>query len=152
MIRQLKSIVKNVKNFFGRTPDSHLGGRGCPYCRQSRGEKLIKNILTDHHIEFEFQKRFNDCRDNKPLPFDFYLPKYNLCIEYQGEQHYRPFYHKSMNKENGQKLFEKQQLHDQIKRDYCNIKGIRLLEIRYDEDTISKLEEEIDELREYKVS
>lgn len=23
-----------------------------------------------------------------PLPFDFYLPKHNCCIEYQGRQHY----------------------------------------------------------------
>lgn len=149
---KIEIVCNKCHQSFWQTPCSHLNGRGCPHCRQSRGEKLIKNILTDHHIEFEFQKRFKDCKDNKPLPFDFYLPKYNLCIEYQGEQHYRPFYHKSMNKENGQKSFEKQQLHDQIKRDYCKSKGIRLLEIRYDEDTISKLEEEIDELREYKVS
>jgi hypothetical protein len=24
----------------------------------------------------------------KPLPFDFYLPSHNLCIEFNGKQHY----------------------------------------------------------------
>ena len=42
---------------------------------------------------FESQKRFKDCKDKRQLPFDFYLPSYNVCIEYQGEQHYRPIDH-----------------------------------------------------------
>ena len=34
------------------------------------------------------------------LPFDFYLPYYNLCIEFDGEQHFNSHYYETMFKEN----------------------------------------------------
>ena len=48
----------------------------------------MRNYLIKHEFEFEEQKRFKDCRNKKPLPFDFYLPQYNLCIEFDGQLHY----------------------------------------------------------------
>ena len=41
-------------------------------------------------IKFERQKRFDGCKDIRMLPFDFYLLDYNICIEYDGEQHFIP--------------------------------------------------------------
>ena len=73
-----------------------------------------------------YPKRFDDCRDQRTLPFDFYLPKYNLCIEYQGSQHYMPTRRFGDDK----KLLYRQK-HDHIKREYCRDKGINLLEIPY---------------------
>lgn len=126
---------------FMQSPSNHLKGQGCPYCNESKGENRIKNWLMEKNIRFEAQKRFKDCRNKKTLPFDFYLPDYDMCIEYQGEQHYSPkmYIGKSGSEVIGTDIYNKQRLHDQIKRDYCKDCGIRLLEIRYDE----KIEERL---------
>jgi hypothetical protein len=46
--------------------------------------------LDNYNIIFDFQKTYDDClsNDSNKLRFDFYLPKYNLCIEFDGRQHY----------------------------------------------------------------
>lgn len=53
----------------------------------SQGEYQVTKFLLERGIKFETQKRFSDCRDKTYLPFDFYLPKFNLLIEFQGVQH-----------------------------------------------------------------
>lgn len=110
-------------------PANILRGKGCPICNESHGEKLIRKWLDIYHIEYEVQKKFDNCKDIKPLPFDFYLPCHNVLIEYQGIQHYQPFEHYG-----GQEKFDNQLKHDKIKADYCKQNDIRLLCIRYDED------------------
>ena len=69
-------------------PSNLLTGYGCPECNESKGEKQVGLWLRQHDIMYVSQKRFDDCCDKKSLPFDFYLPNYNTCIEYQGKQHY----------------------------------------------------------------
>lgn len=101
---------------------------GCPKCASSLGEKLIKEFLDKFLINHITQFIFPDCKYKNPLRFDFYLPNYNLLIEYQGEQHYRPVDYWGGNDE-----FIVQQLKDQIKRDYCKNNNINLLEIKYTE-------------------
>ena len=61
--------------------------------------------------------------------FDFYLPDYNLCIEYDGEQHFKPLKHFG-----GEKDLTERQENDKIKTNYCLENKISLLRIRYDED------------------
>jgi hypothetical protein len=63
---------------------------GCPACNFSKGEARIKSFLIEHGLKYESQKRFADCKDKKPLPFDFHLPELNCLIEYQGQQHFEP--------------------------------------------------------------
>lgn len=111
---------------FLQSPNNHLQGQGCPKCKESKGEKTIRRYLELNCIYFEQEKRFDDCRDKNPLPFDFYIPSENTLIEFQGRQHYVmvDFF-------GGQKGFDKQQKHDGIKRDYCKLKGVRLLEIPF---------------------
>lgn len=92
----------------------------------SYGELAIREVLDLYHINYKDEHLFDDCRDKKPLPFDFYLPDYNLCIEYQGEQHY-----KAVEFFGGEESLKIRQLHDQIKRDYCNLNNIVLIEIPY---------------------
>lgn len=110
-------------------PNKILCGRGCPRCHESNGERYIRVWLTNHNIQYESEKIFHDCRDIKPLSFDFYLPDYNVCIEYQGGQHYFP-----VEIFGGEEQFEIQIKHDKIKSDYCKQNDIRLLCIKYDED------------------
>jgi hypothetical protein len=122
---------------FEQTPHHHAAGVGCPQCKKSKGELKIKKILEESNINFIPQKTFDDCKGRKnKLPFDFYIPKYNLLIEYQGEQHY-------MIKEHwgGEREFIKLQVTDKLKKDYCSLKGIRLLEITYKDDVEKVLKE-----------
>lgn len=123
------------KHEWPAAPNNILGGNGCPRCNESHGEKLITSWLNSHKIKFIPQYRFDDCKDKYTLPFDFYLVDYNICIEYQGEQHYR-----AIDFFGGDARFEICQLHDQIKRDYCDNNNIPLLCIRYDENIEEKLE------------
>ena len=73
---------------FWQTPHNHFHGTGCPKCKESFGEKAIRLWLDQNNIQYEQQKRFEWCRNKNPLPYDFYLPKYNTLIEYNGRQHY----------------------------------------------------------------
>jgi formate dehydrogenase assembly factor FdhD len=110
-------------------PGNILSGCGCPKCNKSKGESNIEFWLQLNKINYVPQKIFNDCRDIKPLPFDFYLSDYNACIEYDGEQHFRPieFF-------GGKEGFEKRQYHDNIKNEYCKNNGISLLRIPYNKN------------------
>ena len=92
-------------------------------CKESVGEECVRKYLELNKIEFIQEKRFDDCRDNKPLPFDFYLPQHNLIIEFDGEQHYKPKF--------GEDSFLQTQKHDKIKNEYCKIHNINLLRIPY---------------------
>lgn len=60
-------------------------------CINSKGELRIRQVLDEIGIVYIQQFVFDDCRmpwSNYPARFDFYLPQYNICIEYNGEQHY----------------------------------------------------------------
>ena len=69
------------------------------------------------------------------MKFDFYLPDYNLCIEFQGEQHYDiEFFMRTVKGEERQlKLFQDLINRDITKKIYCKTHGIDVLEIIYDE-------------------
>ena len=69
------------------------------------------------------KKRFNDCKDKKPLPFDFYLPEYNICIEFDGQHHYRDIF--------GISKLENTQSHDNIKNLYCYNNDIKIIRIPF---------------------
>lgn len=117
-------------------PSALLYGEGCPKCKTSKGEKAIANWLNNKNILYDSQYTFNDCKDKNMLPFDFYLPDYNLCVEYQGKQHYEPVGYFG-----GEEKFCIQQRHDQIKRDYCANNNILLFEIPYFKDINKELED-----------
>ena len=107
-------------------PASLLAGRGCPLCRQSKGERLIALCLSENNIKFIPQYTFDACRDKNPLPFDFYLPDDNVCIEYDGAQHFRVVDHFG-----GEEGLLIRQKHDNIKTKFCNDNEIKLIRIRY---------------------
>lgn len=108
------------------TPANTLSGCGCPRCSKSKGEEQICKLLDNVNVYYERQKTFDDCKDIKPLPFDFYLPNYNCCIEYDGEQHYR-----AVDYFGGEEYFRYVIKHDNIKNDYCKNNNIKLLRIPY---------------------
>lgn len=97
----------------------------CPKCssKESLGELLIRDFLDQHNIKYEQEKRFNDCKDKKPLPFDFYLPEYNICIEFDGQYHYQDIF--------GINALEKTRRHDNIKNLYCYNNDIKIIRIPF---------------------
>lgn len=103
-------------------------GKKCPNCEHaSKGEAKVGEILEDWGIKFNGQHRFRNCYDLRPLPFDYYLPEYNVCIEYDGEQHFRKINHWSN--------YEKTIKHDQMKNEFCINNNIPLIRIPYWEES-----------------
>lgn len=100
----------------------------CPFCSIKKGEQKILSFLQLNNIEYEFQKSYDGLIGVKggKLSYDFYLPKFNYLIEYQGEQHEHPVEYFG-----GEKQFEIQQEHDKRKRMYANHYNINLLEVWY---------------------
>jgi hypothetical protein len=104
-----------------------LNGVRCPDCQYSKGEERINNYLILNKISHESQKTFDTLvgMSNGLLSYDFYLPEYNLLIEYQGEFHDgNGNYYMKQN-------LEKQQEHDRRKKEYAQLNNIKLLEIWY---------------------
>lgn len=132
---KLNFICKNGHNF-DMLWRHYKNGSSCPKCSKYKGEEKIIELLKELHINFEYQKKFDGLigLGNKHLSYDFYLPQYNLLIEYQGEQHERPIEHFG-----GEKQFKKQLKHDAIKKEYTVNNNINLLEIWYYE--YNKIEE-----------
>ena len=121
-------IICPKHGVFKKTAHSLLYRRaGCPYCKMSSGELKILNFLTRHNIKYNFQYSFQKCRGkSNKLPFDFYIPKYNTCIEFDGKQHFKP-----VSIYGGQKAFLKIQKSDSIKNKYCHNNQIKLIRISY---------------------
>lgn len=94
-------------------PSNILNGTGCPICNLSHGEKEIQFILDKFNIKYEIQKQFIGLvgTRNKPLSYDFYLPEYNILIEYQGKQHEQPIKYFG-----AEAQFKIQQEHDRRKK------------------------------------
>lgn len=64
-------------------------GKQCPKCMNYyNGEHKISCLLDMWGIQYTEQFRFLECKDQRPLPFDFYLLDYNVCIEFDGQQHF----------------------------------------------------------------
>ena len=102
------------------------GGQLCKYCSgsESVGEFRIRNYLEENCIQFCQEYWFDDCRDIKPLPFDFYLPDNNTIIEFDGRQHFDETNYFSYS-------YEKTKQHDAIKSNYCSTNNIKLIRIPY---------------------
>jgi len=118
-------IICKIHGEFEQSVHNHLQGSGCPKCQSlcfSSGELRIKNWLKRKRIFFIPQKKFDGCKNIRCLPFDFFLPKYNICIEYDGKQHFdrrSKFYCQEVLK------------NDSIKNKYCLDKGIKLVRISF---------------------
>lgn len=105
----------------------------CNYCvrTESNLEILVRKWLEENNINFIQEYKFDDCVAKRRLPFDFYLPQHNICIEVDGIQHY-----KSGERLHGH-LFDEQDFkkiveHDEIKNNYCKENNIKLLRLGYD--------------------
>lgn len=143
--KTMKDLIKVKCNKDGYEWESKaellLRGIRCPICnKKSLGEINIINYLDKHNIHYETQKKFNDCKDIKPLPFDFYIPNINTCIEYDGIQHFEPVDFAGKGKEWAEKNFNETIRRDNIKNEFCKNNGVNLVRIPYYKDIESELD------------
>jgi len=131
---KIKIICKN-HGVFIQSPKNHLKKQGCPKCNISKGESFIKTYLNSEEIIYEEQKMFDECKYKRKLKFDFYLPIQNICIEYDGKQHFEKY---KFEKDNN--VLNTRQIRDKIKTDYCQNNNIKLIRIKYNENINKKLE------------
>lgn len=122
---------------FEQIPNSHLSGKGCEHCAneelQSKAVKEIIQYFDSNNILYELEKTFEECKNILLLRFDFYLPTYNMCIEYDGLQHFESCGWGGVEK------LKLTQLNDKIKNEYCEINNINLIRIKYNENHIKSL-------------
>jgi hypothetical protein len=130
MTDKVKIYCPIHSGFFYQSPADHLR-RGCNICSSSKGELKIHEFLTRNNIVFEKEKRLKGCRNKKGLRFDFFLPGVNMCIEYDGEQHYKHVIFRCRDDIDPCDRFENVKKRDEIKNKYCEKHNIKLLRIPY---------------------
>lgn len=81
------TVICKKHGRFSISPEKHLLGRGCQECNMSSGEAMVAQCLASLGLEYERQKIFENLKVISHLKFDFYLPKLNALIEYDGAQH-----------------------------------------------------------------
>ena len=136
---KLKIFCKSCENIFFQRFDNHIKSCGCICKKESIGEKTIANYLKNKNINFIRQHTFENCRNpitkKKKYSFDFYLPDFNICIEYDGRLHYEPIEYFG-----GEKVLNIIKNNDKNKTNYCKSNNITLVRIKFDEDIKQKLD------------
>ncbi len=89
----------------------------------------VDNIFKNERIYFHFRPDWLD-----GLELDIYVSSYNLGIEYQGIQHYKPLKHWG-----GEPGFAKRRANDIRKKNLCEQNGVRLIYFYYYEDITEEL-------------
>lgn len=122
----------------GNTFETSIGGFKsgkirCEICskKSSIYEYKVEEWLIKNKIEHVREKRFKNCKDLLPLPFDFYLEDKNILIEVDGEGHYKPIFYNEYSKQKAEELFNQTKKHDEIKTKYCEENEINLIRIPY---------------------
>lgn len=127
-LKKVKIICKEHGIFY-QTPKDHLKGHGCIKCSNfSNGEKKIEELLNDIGINFVREYKFDSCisKKNVKLPFDFYLPDFNILIEYDGKQHFEP-----VDKFGGEESFLTLKGNDIVRNNWSEEKKIKLIRVSY---------------------
>jgi hypothetical protein len=120
------------------TVNNRFRGRDCPKCalKNSKPQRKIEEFLNKNKICYKTEYKITECKNKRPLPFDFaiFKPKDDLIflIEYQGEQHFFPIW--------GQKQLQYIQNNDKIKLNFCKTNNINLFEINFLDDLEQKMQ------------
>lgn len=115
---------------FYKKPHDFLSGKiNCPKCKISKGENKIREYLDSNHINYIYNKHSLTFLDK--LKPDFYLPDYNLVIEYDGEQHFKPIKFGNYSDVKAENIFEKTKQNDELKNKLCEENNVKVLRISY---------------------
>jgi hypothetical protein len=116
--------------YFEKSMNGHInGGEGCPQCSSPKNEQIVGTILNNFKIPYVHQYKINLFNAPRSNRVDYYLPDYNLIIEYNGEQHYELCLFKGMSQETAIRTYEYQVKRDIALRKYCFDNDIALFEI-----------------------
>lgn len=144
-----KSILRYICPFHSNSINSiayynFYSGQGCPHCKSSKGENKIREWLIKNKIKFEQQYKFDGLKEKRLLSYDFYIPDYNILIEYQGQFHDGTVHKMNPHLQKEEDIVN-QQRRDELKRNYAKEHNYQLLEIWYwDYDNVeSILEKEL---------
>lgn len=112
--------------------------------KDSYGEIQVKNILEELGVKYKQEKLITVPIWGKDhlIRADFYLPKQNCIIEFNGKQHYEymPEYHKS------EGSFQYQQERDKALELHCLKNNINLLVFRYTDFKSGKMKKDITQM------
>ena len=124
-------------NIYTQIASDHLRGHEPKLISstESIGVKTIKKYLDDKSINYVREFCFKDCKHLSTLYFDFYLPRYNITIEYDGRQHFEsvPYF-------GGELGLQKTKERDKSKNEYTQKNNISLFRVCYLDDIIYKLD------------
>lgn len=110
--------------YYPRMSDIQSGTSSCSYCKGSAPEKIINQILmNDYHLKLNEDYYYGYVIPENKLHLDFYFPKINMAIEYDGEQHYSQVKHWAN--------IEYVRTQDTKKNIYCAKSNILLIRIPY---------------------
>lgn len=122
-------IICPIHGEFEQLPNNHLNGAECYLCGVIKTHKCLlsnneefkqkANLKHNNQMEYERQKRFKWLGKQS---LDFYLPDYNIAIECQGIQHFKPIKYFG-----GNKHFEYVKKLDNTKYKLCEKQGINIL-------------------------
>lgn len=131
-----KYLWKNIDTgiSFVATLSSVLSGSNSGIKTGSKGENKVEKTLDSLGVLYYKQYSFEDCTNPKTgrkLLFDFFLPDYNCCIEYDGRQHY-----KAKGSYAELEGIENIKYRDSIKNHYCANHDLTLIRIPYTEYNI----------------
>ncbi len=136
-----KKVIITCKEHgdFEQIPKDHMRGSGCKLCNYSKGEKEIEKKLKYLGINFLREYSFESCVGigGRKLPFDFFIEKFNILIEYDGIQHFKPVHIFG-----GEKSFVDLKKNDEIRNRWCQENGFNLIRVKYDSN-IGSLENEL---------
>ena len=130
---------------FWQISNYHLNGNGCPKCGIEKNiseNNLYFYLCENFQTPIIRQKTFKWLKNNKNLKIDFYLPEFNIGIEYQGEQHFYPIKHFG-----GVNKFNQQTENDRIKKKLCEEHEIKILYFSYNKKFSNEVITDINELK-----
>ena len=120
-------IICPIHGEFWQKPMKHLCGRGCVKCSESKLETMVRVMLEEHDIEYIQECDHHTFKWLKRQRLDFYLPKYNVAIECQGEQHYFPVAFGCLSESSVKERFKNILKYDKRKKEECKKNNIKLL-------------------------
>lgn len=126
----------NEHGAFPQVPTAHFAGSGCPICgkRYKNTELKVLNELKANFKNVVHQKRFDFLKVyHSMMSLDFYLPDYNVAIEYQGLQHFKP-----VNIFGGEEGHKNAVKRDKEKYKRCKKNGVKLYYLSFEKELPEK--------------
>ncbi|MBU3205142.1 hypothetical protein [Clostridium algidicarnis] len=123
-IQNVDTIIENeVREWFNK---KCIGEK---WDNETKLYNMIKEIYHGSRILRHFRPAYLE-----GLELDIYIESLNIGIEYQGEQHFKPFKHWG-----GKEAFKKRQELDKKKKQLCNENNIKLIYVNYNEELNEEL-------------